>query len=167
MHGRQGQAHGSHDGPRLAPAAQGAAIAHRVYGLHVQVVAARPLGQGDVFFLQRAQEAGNTLMGGFGHVCTPCYRVVLCGFVLKVHGMKDDDAPFTLDDLAQLVQGQGDVLRLLIGLTPFDDRQREVLRAGLTELAISLPPGLRTTAIWSALNVLSARPDAAAERSDE
>ena len=78
-----------------------------------------------------------------------------------------DNAPFTLDDLAQLVHGQGDVLRLLIGLTPFDDRQREVLRAGLTELAISLPPGLRTVPIWGALKALSARPDAIGERSEE
>lgn len=62
-----------------------------------------------------------------------------------------------VQQLEQLVHGLGDVQRLLVGLVPFDDDQRDALRAGLTELAMSLPPGtLRTLPLWSALGLLDA-----------
>ena len=62
-----------------------------------------------------------------------------------------------LQHVEQLLHGMGDVQKLVIGLVPFDAKQRATLRAGLTELAVSLPPGtLRTVPIWSALGLLDA-----------
>jgi hypothetical protein len=62
-----------------------------------------------------------------------------------------------LEQVEQLVHGLGDVQKLIIGLAHFDDDQRDRLKAGLTELGMSLPPGtLRTLPIWDALGLLGA-----------
>lgn len=62
-----------------------------------------------------------------------------------------------LGHVEQLLHGLGDVQKLIIGLAHFDADQRDRLKAGLTEVGMSLPPGTaRTAPIWDALELLSA-----------